>query len=325
MDLRAPIVSDWPPKPLPDSVVPAPRFALAVGSPASACFAIATSPTRLVHASPTALALFGAKDLAALGNRLLTGAGPNARRLRHLAATLPIGESPRLERMLFFVGRRRVSVNLRCARVVASGAAPCLVVSATDRDPGSAEPVAPDQTRLAPPKTRFLWSLDEQERFGDIHPALSSAFATNAPQPGETAAALIRRTGLEPGERFAELLAKRQTFSDFAIDWPLAGLDRRRTAVLSAAPLFDRGRVFAGYRGFGALGEEFAAPNPRGLTLAPSSHGSSLGGQEAREGDDGARGQTGEGEGLESSRSSIGTAHRAQGPLAPPSDDIAPV
>src|SRR5271166_4286604 len=74
---------------------------------------------RIVHATSDALALFGVKDLGDLQARLLAGDGPTARRLRHLAATLPIGAAPRLERMRFSLGRRSTSLNLRCARVAA--------------------------------------------------------------------------------------------------------------------------------------------------------------------------------------------------------------
>ena len=50
----------------------------------------------------------------------MRGKGPTARRLRCLAATLPLGE-PRLEPIRLAVDRRPASVNLRCLRVRASG------------------------------------------------------------------------------------------------------------------------------------------------------------------------------------------------------------
>ena len=290
-----------PPKPPADSVAPTAEHAAVVFDalpnwPAdSACLAIAGLPARIGYANAAALALFGVKDIAAFDTRLLTGAGPSARRLRHLAATLPIGDAPRLERMLFFVGRRRISVNLRCARVAGSAGAPCLLVSTPAPGDASAESAGPaaaqdaarqdESVPTAPqepqPKTRFLWALDEEERFGDAHPALIAAVGTNAPRPGETAAVLLRRTGLEPSDKFADILAKRETFSDFTVHWPLAGVDRQRRITLSAAPLFDRSRCFAGYRGFGVLGEEFAAPNPRGVGLAPAQEDEALGEKEA--------------------------------------------
>src|SRR6202043_3878652 len=57
--------------------------------------AILSPPDLLVSASPAILTLFGAKDCEALEARLIRGEGPSARRLRHLAATLPIAEPSR--------------------------------------------------------------------------------------------------------------------------------------------------------------------------------------------------------------------------------------
>ena len=73
----------------------------------NARLAIVCPPARIVDASPAMLALFGVNDTEALEARLSRGEGPSARRLRHLAATLPIGEPPRLEGMRFVVERRR--------------------------------------------------------------------------------------------------------------------------------------------------------------------------------------------------------------------------
>ena len=70
----------------------------------------------VVMASRAMLALFEAEDCEALETRLTRGDGPRARRLRRLAATLPIGE-PRLEQVRLVVERRPVNINLRCVRV----------------------------------------------------------------------------------------------------------------------------------------------------------------------------------------------------------------
>ena len=64
--------------------------------------AILCPDAQVVYASSLALALFGAKDIGELESRMLLGEGPSARRLRHLAATLPVGEAMRLERLRFF-------------------------------------------------------------------------------------------------------------------------------------------------------------------------------------------------------------------------------
>src|SRR5271165_3616995 len=250
----------------------------------NARLAIVSPPARIVAASPAMLALFGAGDFDALEARLMQGERPSARRLRHLAATLPVGEPPRLERMGFSLDRRPTSVNLRCARVSAPGGATWLMVSVPALGAASLAPPAPADVRDAPkpdelalpdfsetppPKSRFLWTLDEKGRFGAAHPALAAAVGANAPRRDETVETLLRRAELERGDELVRVIAERQTFSDVMVGWPLLGGDRRRLIALSAAPQFGRRREFLGYRGFGVLGEEVDAPRPQEAALAP--------------------------------------------------------
>jgi len=250
----------------------------------NARLAIVSPPARIVAASPAMLALFGAGDFDALEARLMQGERPSARRLRHLAATLPVGELSRLERMGFVLDRRPTSVNLRCARVSAPGGATWLLVSVPALGAASLAPPAPADVRDAPkpderplpdfsetppPKSRFLWTLDQEGRFGAAHPALAAAVGANAPRRSETVETLLRRAELERGDELVRVIAERQTFSDIMVGWPLLGGDRRRLIALSAAPLFGRRREFLGYRGFGVLGEEVDAPRPQEAALAP--------------------------------------------------------
>jgi PAS domain S-box-containing protein len=240
----------------------------------SARLAILSPPARIVVASPAILAFFGVDGADALEARLMRGEGPSARRLRHLAATLPLGGPPRLEGMRFVAGRRAINVNFRCARVPAPGGATWLLASIPALGAASAEPPPPADGHDAPsPKeppaavagaprplnSRFLWTLDGEGGFGAAHPALATAAGANAPQRGESVEALLRRVELEGGGVFVRALAGRQTFSGIVVGWPLPGSDRRRRVTLSAAPLFGRHREFLGYRGFGVLGEEIVA------------------------------------------------------------------
>ena len=246
--------------------------------------AILSPPGLLVNASPAMLALFGAKDREALEARLVQGDGPSARRLRRLAATLAFDEAPRLEQMRLMVDRRLASVNLHCARMAGPGGANWLLVTAPALGAASDEPLAPAKDREAPqpetisapdlgekpaphvasppsPNARFLWTLDEEGRFGAPHPVAPS------PRWGPirpTAArrlyeAFFRRVGLDRGDELVRVVGERETFSRVSLEWPLSGLDRRRADALSAAPMFDRQREFLGYRGFGVLGEEIDA------------------------------------------------------------------
>jgi len=251
----------------------------------NARLAILSPPTRIVEASPAMLALFGVNDAETLEARLLRGEGPSARRLRHLAATLPLGEPPRLEGMRFDVERRPTNVNLCCARVRAPGGATMLLASVPALGAASAEPSPPASDRVAPktgesqapdergpppPNSRFLWTLDEAGQFGAPHPVLAAAIGANAPHRGESVAALIRRVDLDAGDDLVRAVAGRQTFSGVAVGWPLPGSDRRRLVTLSAAPLFGRDREFLGYRGFGVLGEETGAAAAIEADLTPA-------------------------------------------------------
>jgi PAS domain S-box-containing protein len=235
--------------------------------------AILSPPGFVVSASPAMLALFGVKDCEALEARLVRGEGPSARRLRHLAATLPIDAAPRLEQIRVVVGRRPAGVNLRCVRIGGPEGPSWLLVSVPALGAASDEPSAPaddpeaqqrgDAPTLnlasAPSSSRFLWTLDENGRFGEVHPALVAAVGANAPHRGEPVEALLRRAGLAGGDQLIRALGARRTFSGVTVQWPLSGFLRRRLIALSAAPLFGRHREFLGYRGFGVLGEEIEA------------------------------------------------------------------
>jgi PAS domain S-box-containing protein len=247
----------------------------------NARLAILFPPGFVVSASPAMLALFETRDCEGLETRLARGEGPSARRLRHLAATLPVGE-PRLEQMRLVVEGRPAGVNLRCVRIGAPGGASWLLVSAPALGAATCEPPAaaedcegpqgeapqredsampdrgeapPSHVGGSPPNSRFLWTLDEEGRFGDPHSALVAAVGANAPGRGESIDALLRRTGLD-GDVLARALGERRTFSGLTVEWPLSEVGRRRMVALSAAPLFGRHREFLGYRGFGVLGEE---------------------------------------------------------------------
>ncbi len=245
----------------------------------NARLAILFPPGSVVSASPAMLALFGAKDCEALETRLARGEGPSARRLRRLAATLPVGE-PRLEQIRLVVDRRPAGVNLRCVRLCAPEGASWLLASvpalgaAGAESHSSNEPPSPANDGEAPqpedlmtqsldgtppPNSRFLWSLDDEGRFGAADPALAAAVGDSAPRCGETVDALFRRAGLNGADGLLRALGERQTFSGLTLEWPLSEGGRLRLVALSAAPLFGRHREFLGYRGFGVLGEEIAA------------------------------------------------------------------
>ncbi len=259
--------------------------------PGESCeFAILDNNAEILYAAPAAAQLFGVKDRADLQRALGGIEGPNARRLRHLASTLPIGDPPRLERMRFSLGRVSRTVNILCARVSAprGGTALALSVQTLEKEgipaeqvglpagsdtPGSepahADPFAPlasvaDRVDRAPHpgeggriqgRSRFLWTIDSDGRFGAPDPVLIAALGAAAPQPGETPERLMLRTEIEHAGELAAMIEKRETFSGLALFWRRKGEDRKLRLTLSAAPTFDSRRAFAGYRGFGFLDE----------------------------------------------------------------------
>ena len=256
----------------------------------NARLAILFPPGLIVSASPAMLALFDARDREALETRLARGEGPSARRLRYLAATLPIGE-PRLEQMRLTVDQRRpAGVNLRFIRIAAPGGASCLLASAPALGAANgAPPVAGNrkgpEAEASPteddsafrelgealtPNSRFLWTLDGEGRFGVSHPALVAAVGANAPWRGEPVEALVRRAELDGGDALTRALSERRTFSGLRVEWPLPEPGRRRRVALSAAPLFGRHREFLGYRGFGVLGEELEAVVAPEIDISPA-------------------------------------------------------
>ncbi|HKN29816.1 MAG TPA: ATP-binding protein [Roseiarcus sp.] len=262
------------------------------GADESCELAIIGENAEILYATPAAVRLFEAKGRADLQRALGAGESPNARRLRHLAATLPIGGPPRLERMRFTLGRRSTSVNLLCARVSAASGGTVLALSTPEPD-NSELPAGPDAPpvsdapvgdvsvdavagrvyrapqpveRRASSRTpydarrqgrgpRFLWTLDSDGRFGATDPVLIAALGAAAPEPGETLERLCLRAEIERADELADLIDKRETFSDLALIWRRIGKEQKLRVTLSAAPAFDSRRDFAGYRGFGVLHE----------------------------------------------------------------------
>ena len=298
--------------------------------PGESCeFAILDNNAEILYAAPAAAQLFGVKDRADLQRALGGIEGPNARRLRHLASTLPIGDPPRLERMRFSLGRVSRTVNILCARVSAprGGTALALSVQTLEKEgipaeqvglpagsdtPGSepahADPFAPlasvaDRVDRAPHpgeggriqgRSRFLWTIDSDGRFGAPDPVLIAALGAAAPQPGETPERLMLRTEIEHAGELAAMIEKRETFSGLALFWRRKGEDRKLRLTLSAAPTFDSRRAFAGYRGFGFLdessktgdeadatpGRSGSAPSESGPCIEPTPAATRAGAQE---------------------------------------------
>ncbi len=56
---------------------------------------------------------------------------------------------------------------------------------------------------------------------------------------------------LDPDNRVAQAIATHETWSGIPVEWPVDDTSERLPVELSGLPVFDRDRVFGGYRGFG--------------------------------------------------------------------------
>jgi PAS domain S-box-containing protein len=124
-----------------------------------------------------------------------------------------------------------------------------LVPTAAPEPVSPRAPAAPTERRHP---LRFVWQVDEGERFtlhSDEFIALTGA---------RTAAAIGRRwqevateLGLDPGGQVARAMATRDTWSGLTVSWPVDASPARLAIELAGLPVFDRNRAFRGYKGFG--------------------------------------------------------------------------
>src|SRR5262245_34448412 len=112
-----------------------------------------------------------------------------------------------------------------------------------------AAPTAPRERRHP---LRFVWKMGEDGRFtldSDEFMALIGPRAAAAiGRPWQDMAAEL---GLDPEGQVARAVATRDTWSGLSVSWPLDAGAERLAVELSGLPVFDRDRMFRGYRGFG--------------------------------------------------------------------------
>lgn len=139
--------------------------------------------------------------------------------------------------------------------VANGGATPTQDVSSTKE---AAPAIAPDEP------FRFTFELDRELRLTVLSPEFERAVGPSAAGAlGRPWGELAAELALDPDGAVAEALAGRRGWGELAVRWPVAD-GRRLPIALSALPMFDRGREFAGFRGLGrSAGEpELAEPSP---------------------------------------------------------------
>ncbi|MFL5041212.1 MAG: histidine kinase dimerization/phospho-acceptor domain-containing protein [Xanthobacteraceae bacterium] len=124
---------------------------------------------------------------------------------------------------------------------------------AVSQAPESARP--PDPAAAAAERRqplRFVWQIDAEGRFSvasdEFIALMGPAIASMLQRPWTELAAEL---GLDQDGRVGQALASRDTFSGIAVAWPIEGTPDRLPVELSGLPIFDHGRSFRGYRGFG--------------------------------------------------------------------------
>ncbi len=249
-----------------------------MGSP----IAIIDAAGRSVAVTPFGLALVGTRDQVEFQRVFLSGDGPGARRLRRLAAALAIEDPPQLERIRRFHGSRPSSINTRCVRIVGPGGGAFLVLAADDAGyrredpidaPETTDPQRPGAMPLeigAPLRSRFLWRMDKDGRFGDPHPVLAAALGDHAPKSGETIDHVRLRAAVENGPALAAATEKGETFSGLTVLWRVGDGVRARPITFSGTPIFDKGREYKGFTGFGTVGEALAVGGEIPATNPPA-------------------------------------------------------
>ncbi|KPL51802.1 hypothetical protein ABB55_05800 [Prosthecomicrobium hirschii] len=111
--------------------------------------------------------------------------------------------------------------------------------------------------------SRFVWRMDSAGRFTFVSDDLARAVGPQAAAlAGLTWAEARARLELDPDDRVAEALGRRQTWTVRDLAWPVEGQALRVPVDLTALPTLARDRSFEGYQGFGLCRTGAPLPDP---------------------------------------------------------------
>jgi PAS domain S-box-containing protein len=246
------------------------------GSPA---FLISRVDARLAWANEAAGRLFG-PELEALAARLMgggaiTGPTPLLKRL--------LVESGVLKPISFLTKRASLSDGREVLVAALLGTAVAAMEPAAQSGPAgepssesSGEPLPEQPASAGPhpgtesltaqkvrerflkahrnPTVRFLWQTDEGGRLSSVTPPLGDIVgAANADLVGRELAEVVESLRLDPGGRLLAATRVPETWSGIEVAWPISGAAAAVPVDLGGFPVFDRARVFRGFRGFGVI------------------------------------------------------------------------
>src|SRR6516162_9059654 len=99
---------------------------------------------------------------------------------------------------------------------------------------------------------RFVWQLDEEGCFKlGSDEFIELMGVRTASMMGKPWAEMATELALDPAGQIARAIGTRDTWSGLTVSWPAGDRNERVSVELSGLPVFDRDRVFRGYRGFG--------------------------------------------------------------------------
>jgi len=147
-----------------------------------------------------------------------------------------------------------ISVSPSAAEEPAAAPTPTPAIEAPIAEETAAAPAVRHDTPFIERRhpLRFVWHMDADERFV----VGSDEFITLVGP--RTMAAVDRpwseiadEINLDPDNQVASAIASQETWSGLVVSWPVDDSNQRLPVELSGLPVFDRDRVFRGYRGFG--------------------------------------------------------------------------
>jgi PAS domain S-box-containing protein len=147
-----------------------------------------------------------------------------------------------------------ISVSPSAAEEPAAAPTPAPAIEAPIVEETASAPAARHDTPFIERRhpLRFVWHMDADERFV----VGSDEFITLVGP--RTMAAVDRpwseiadELNLDPDNQVASAVASQETWSGLVVSWPVDDSTQRLSVELSGLPVFDRDRVFRGYRGFG--------------------------------------------------------------------------
>ena len=144
--------------------------------------------------------------------------------------------------------------------------APAAIVSepAVPKTPEPAAPLAPEPAQVIDRQhpLRFVWQMDAEEIFTLASDDFINLIGpTTAQVLGKSWNDIAATLQIDPDGQVARAVATRDTWSGINVQWPVDDSAQRLKIELSGLPIYDRQRVFTGYRGFGVCRdlEAFAA------------------------------------------------------------------